>query len=186
MSKEKHLQTLESQHWWLIHYPRAQLSSPSIWTLAILSGLLHWLSGLGFKNGTFWDVVRLWEPTLGVLVGWQLVSEGSGLPSLSSPTLHLNSLFWWPYQDPLDNPSTDGQDCHTQSNSSFSFGIAQLHWQTGWCSWSAPPISLGFLGLPLTIQPLLPPLTLQSSLPQFQWFPLQQIKTWRCDCPSAS
>ena len=63
----------------------------------MFSGLLHQLSGLGFKKGTFWDVFRLW----GLLVEQLLVSEGSGLPSSLSPLLHLNWLFWLSCWDPL-------------------------------------------------------------------------------------
>ena len=92
-------------------------------------------------------------------VEWLLVSEGSGFPSSLFPLLHLNSLFWWPCWDPLDNPSQDGQDCHTQNNSGFSSGTAWMHWQNGWYSWLADLLHqshLGFLDLlPLKTQPLL-------------------------------
>ena len=100
---------------------RAQLSSPSMQTQAILSGPLYWLSWSGFKKGTFWEIFRLWEPCLRMPVEWLLVSEGSGLPSLLSPLLHLNSLFWQPCWDSLDTLSPDVQDCWTWNNSSFSW-----------------------------------------------------------------
>ena len=73
---------------------RAQLFSQSIQTQVMFSGLLHQLSGLGFKKGALWDVFRHWEPHLGIPVEQLLVSEVSGLPSLSSPLSHLNLLFW--------------------------------------------------------------------------------------------
>ena len=63
--------------------------------------------------------------------------KGSSLPSLSSPLLHLNSLFWWSSWDLLDNLSQDGQDCLMRNNFSFSSGTAQLHWQNGWYRWLA-------------------------------------------------
>ena len=84
---------------------RAQLLSPSIWTQAMFSGLLHWLSGLGFKKGTFQDIFKLLKPHLGTPVEQLLVSEGSSLPSLLSPLFHLNSLFWQCCWNPLDNLS---------------------------------------------------------------------------------
>ena len=100
-------------------FKRGQLSSPSIWTLAMLSGLLHQFSESGFKKGTFWDIFRFWKPCPGIPVEWVLGSEGSGFPSSSSPLSLLNLLFWWPCWDPLDNPSPDGQDCHTPNNLGF-------------------------------------------------------------------
>ena len=105
---------------------RPQLLSPSILTQAMSSGPLHWVSGSGFKKGTFMNVFRLWEPCLGMPVEQLLVSEGSDLPSLSSPLLHLNSLFWWSCWDPLNNLSQDGQDCHIWSN--FVFFLVQVDW----------------------------------------------------------
>ena len=172
---------------------RSQLISPSIQTLAILSGLLHWLSRSGLKKGTFWDIFRLWEPHLGMLVEWLMVSEGSRFPSSSPPLLCLNLLFWQPCWDPLENLSPDAQDSHIQNYSSFSFGIAWLHWQIGWYigwySWGAALLHQFHWGLPvlpLKIQPLLPLLDLQLSLHQFQHFLLWWIKPWRCNCPSAS
>ena len=116
---------------------KAQLSSPSIWTKAILSGPFPQLSELGFKKETFWDVLRLWDPHLGILVGWLLVSEGSGLPSSLPPLSCLNYFFWWPCWDPLYSLSQDGQEWQTQNNSSFSSGTAQLYWQNRWYSWLA-------------------------------------------------
>ena len=122
---------------------RAQLSLLSIQTLVMLSSLLPPLSRLGFKKGTFWDIFRLWGPHLGIPVEWLLVSKGSGLPSSSSLLSCLNLLFWWPCWNPLDNLSQDGQDCHTQNNSSFSSGTAWLHWQNGQYGWLASPIKFG-------------------------------------------
>ena len=96
----------------------------------------------------FWDVFRLWEPHLGMPVEWLLVSEGSGLPPLSSPLSHLNSLLWWPFWDPLDNLSQDGQECHIQNNFSFPSDTTQLHQQNWPYSWLADLLHqfhLGFL-----------------------------------------
>ena len=141
---------------------RAQLLSPSILTLVMFLGPLHWVSELGFKKGTFWDAFRLWKPHLGMQVGWLLISEGSGLPSLSSPFLHLKSLSRWSCWYPSDNLSQDGQDYHIWNNFSFSSDTAWPHWQNGW--YTQPTdlllwLNLRFLGsLHLKTQPLLPPL----------------------------
>ena len=71
---------------------RAQLLLSSIMTWAMLSDPLQWVSGSEFKKGTFWDVLRLEEPCLGMLAEWLLVSERPGLSSFLSPLSHLNLL----------------------------------------------------------------------------------------------
>ena len=74
---------------------RDQLLSPSILTLAMFLGPLHWVSRLGFKKGTFWNVFRLWEPHPGMPVKVTLLtSEGSSLPSLLSPLFAFKLTFW--------------------------------------------------------------------------------------------
>ena len=123
-----------------------------------------------------WDIFRFWEPCLGMPVEQLLVSEGSSLPSSSSPLSHLNSLFWQSCWDPLNKLLQDGQDCHIWNNFDFSSSTAQLHWQNEWYSWPSDLLHqshLRFLGpLHLKTQPLLPLLALHLSSLQFQHFPL--------------
>ena len=158
---------------------RAQLFSPSIQTWAMFSGLLHWLSGRGFKKGPFWDIFRLWELCPGSPVEWLLVSEESSLPSLSSPLLCLNLLFWQSCWDPLDNLSQDGQDYHIWNNFSFSSGTAWLHWQNGCYNWLADLLHQSHSRF-LKTQPLFPLLALHlnPSVPMLSTMADQAVKVW--------
>ena len=48
------------------------------------------MSGSGFRKGAFHDIFMLGEVCLRRFAEQQLISEGSDLPSLLSPPLHLN------------------------------------------------------------------------------------------------
>ena len=158
---------------------RAQLLSASIQTQAMFSSPPHWVNGLRFKKGTFWDVFRLWEPCLGMPVEWLLVSEGSGLFSLLSPLLYLNSLFGWSCRDPSDNPLQDGQGYHNQSNFVL-FSLVQHDYidktdDTQLTDLLHQSHSRCLCPLHLRTQPLLPPLPSYLSLLHLCYFPLYLI-----------
>ena len=74
---------------------RCQLLSPSILTWVMFLGLLHQVSGLGIKKGTFWDIFRLWQPCLRMPVEWLLVSEGSSLHDLLPEGPGQNQTGQW-------------------------------------------------------------------------------------------
>ena len=72
---------------------RAQLSSPSIQIQAMLSSLLHQLSGPGFKKGTSSDVFKHKESYPGMRFVQLMLSGGPSLPFSLSPLSHLNLFF---------------------------------------------------------------------------------------------
>ena len=75
----------------------------------MFSSLLLWMSGSEFRKGVCWEGhFRLEEPHLWTLAVQQMVYEGPGLPSSSTPLLHLNMLSGKPSPYPWDNLLRDG------------------------------------------------------------------------------
>ena len=165
--------------------------SPTVLTINPDSGYVlrsaPLITRIRVQKGNFPGHLQALGASSGMLVEQLLVSEGLDFPSLSSHLSHLNLLFGWSYQDPMDNLSWGGQDYHIWNNFNFSSDTAQLYWQNGWYSWLADLFHQShsrFLGLlHLKSQPLL---ALHLSSLQFQCFPVWQIKPWRYNCPSAS
>ena len=171
MPSTRSLNGLTSKEWALMNsgvtafmleplYNRAQLLSSLILTQAMFSSPLQWVSGSGFKKGPFWDILMHKEPHLGMLAEWLLTSEGSSIPSFSSPLLHLNTLSGWSYQGHLDNLSWDDQDCHIWNNFNFSFDTTASIWQNKQYTQQTDLLLLFHLRflhpLQLKTQPLLP------------------------------
>ena len=90
--KNKHLQTLGSQHWWLIHYPKEpncahHQSGPWLCSLVCSTGL-----GVLVQEGNFWDGFKLLEAHPEMPVEGLLVSEGS---SFQDPRSFGQSFTRW-------------------------------------------------------------------------------------------
>ena len=151
---------------------RAQLSSPSIQTLATCALVCCTdCVGWGSRRELFGMSLGSGSLVQGCQLSWLLVSDGSGLPSSCHPLFCRFKLIFSGSlaEAPLGNLSQDGQDCHIWNNFSFSSGTAQLYWQNGWYSWLADLLHQShsrFLGfLPLKTQPLLPFLALHIQVP---------------------
>ena len=152
----------------------AELLSPSMLPQAMFSGPLHQVSGLGFKKRTFWDVLRLWEPHLGMLSDYWFLR---GLASLLfHPLFYIETHFLGALAEVLRTIFHEiVRTTTSKAISVFFSSTAEMHWQNEQYTQLTDLLHqshLRFLGpLHLKTQQLLFSLPLCLSLLQLSYFP---------------